>query len=75
MILIIRLLLYMGRWQLSTLTLAPVVAWFIWREKRKKDPAAKFDLFGDKLSWKAAFWGNIIGSLIFFGVDYLIFKN
>jgi hypothetical protein len=56
-----RLLLYMGRWQLSTFTLAPVI-WLL-------------ALYGITNSWIAAFVGNLIGSLIFFWVDLWIFRS
>jgi formate/nitrite transporter FocA (FNT family) len=51
----------MGRWQLSTFTLAPVI-WLL-------------AVYGITNSWIAAFVGNVIGSLIFFWVDKLIFKS
>lgn len=56
-----KLLLYMGRWQLSTFTLAPVI-WLL-------------AIYGITNSWIAAFIGNLVGSLIFFWVDRLIFKS
>jgi hypothetical protein len=56
-----KLLLYMGRWQLSTFTLAPVI-WLL-------------ALYGITNSWIAAFIGNFIGSLIFFWVDLWIFRS
>jgi membrane protein DedA with SNARE-associated domain len=51
----------MGRWQLSTFTLAPV----IWGLSE----------MGITNSWIAAFVGNFFGALIFYWVDRLIFRS
>jgi hypothetical protein len=57
--------LYLVRWQLSTPILAPIVAFF----KHSSAP------FGTKEDWIAAGVANLIGGLIFFWVDSLIFSS
>lgn len=61
----IRFLLYLLRWQLSTITLTPVVAYF------KHSPS----MWGTKEDWIAVIVGNLIGGCIFFWVDRFIFKS
>lgn len=56
-----KLLLYIGRWQLST----PILAIVIWLLVEA----------GVTNSWISASIANLIGALIFFWVDRLIFKN
>jgi hypothetical protein len=70
----IKLPLYMLRWQLSTLTLGPAISWRAWRKEKKTNPNAKWKVF-DKEALITAFWGNIIGSLIFFAVDIAIIAS
>jgi hypothetical protein len=60
-----RYLLYLLRWQLSTLILAPVIAYF------NHSPS----LFGTTVDWVAAGVANLIGGLIFFWVDRFIFTS
>ena len=64
-----QLLIYMFRWQLSTPTLAVFSAGTIafLTKKPLKWPT--------KYEWAGAFVANVIGSLIFFGVDKLIFSQ
>jgi len=65
---LIKLILYMIRWQCSTPILAIVtVNYLAWRRKTKPQWPIKDE-------WIAAVLANIIGSLIFFGVDMLIFN-
>lgn len=61
----VRFLLYLFRWQLSTIILAPSVAYF-------KHSA---NLWGTKEDWIAATVSNLIGGCIFFWVDRYIFKS
>lgn len=61
----IKFILYLIRWQLSTLILAPAVAFF------KHSPS----LWGTKEDWIAAIVANLIGGCIFFWVDRFIFKS
>lgn len=61
----IRFLLYLFRWQLSTLILAPAVAFF------KHSPS----IWGTKEDWIAAIVANLVGGCIFFWVDRFIFKG
>jgi hypothetical protein len=61
----IKFLLYLIRWQLSTPILAPIVSYF------KHSPA----IFGTKEDWLAATIANLIGGCIFFWVDRFIFKS
>ncbi len=61
----IKFLLYLIRWQLSTPILAPVVAFF-------KGSAS---IFGTREDWIAASIANLIGGCIFFWVDRFIFKS
>jgi DNA-directed RNA polymerase subunit RPC12/RpoP len=60
-----RFILYLFRWQLSTLILAPSVAFF------KHSPS----IWGTKEDWIAATISNLIGGCIFFWVDRFIFKS
>jgi len=62
---LIRFLLYLFRWQLSTIILAPSVAFF------KHSPS----IWGTKEDWIAAIIANLIGGCIFFWVDRFIFKS
>ncbi len=57
--------LYLVRWQLSTLILAPSVAFF------KHSPS----IWGTKEDWISAIVANLIGGCIFFWVDIFIFKS
>jgi len=61
----LKFILYLVRWQLSTIILAPVVAYF------KNSPST----FGTKEDWVAAAVANLIGGCIFFWVDQFIFKS
>ena len=61
----IKFVLYLIRWQLSTPILAPVVAYF------KHSPS----IFGTSEEWLGAAVANLIGGCIFFWVDRFIFKN
>ena len=61
----IKFTIYLIRWQLSTLILAPAVAFF------KHSPS----LFGTKEDWIAATVANLVGGCIFFWVDRFIFKS
>ena len=61
----VKFILYLVRWQLSTLILAPAVAFF------KHSPS----LWGTKEDWIAAIVANLIGGCIFFWVDRFIFKS
>ncbi len=61
----LKFILYLFRWQLSTLTLAPAVAFF------KHSPS----IWGTKEDWIAAAVANLIGGCIFFWVDRFIFKS
>jgi len=61
----VRFLLYLFRWQLSTIILAPSVAYF-------KHSAS---IWGTKEDWIAAIIANLIGGCIFFWVDRFIFKS
>lgn len=61
----IKFLLYAFRWQLSTVILAPSVAYF------KHSPS----IWGTKEDWIAAIVANLIGACIFFWVDRFIFKS
>jgi len=61
----VRFILYLIRWQLSTLILAPSVAFF------KHSP----NILGTKEDWIAAGISNLIGGCIFFWVDRFIFKS
>jgi len=62
---IARYFLYLCRWQCSTIILAPCVAYF------KHSPS----LWGTPEDWLAASVSNLIGGLLFFWVDRLIFKK
>jgi len=62
---VVRFTLYLVRWQLSTLILAPSVAFF------KHSPS----LWGTKEDWISAIVANLIGGCIFFWVDRFIFKS
>lgn len=61
----IKFLLYLIRWQLSTPILAPIVAIF----------KHSSSLLGTKEDWIAATIANLIGGCIFFWVDRFIFKS
>jgi hypothetical protein len=61
----VRFFLYLFRWQLSTIILAPAVAFF------KHSPS----ICGTKEDWIAAIVANLIGGCIFFWVDRFIFKS
>jgi len=61
----IRFLLYLFRWQLSTIILAPCVAYF----------KHSGSIWGTKEDWIAAVIANLIGGCIFFWVDRFIFKS
>lgn len=61
----IKFILYLIRWQLSTPILAPVVAYV------KHSP----NMFGTMEDWYAAALANLIGACIFFWVDRFIFKS
>ena len=61
----VRFLLYLFRWQLSTIILAPSVAYF-------KHSAS---IWGTKEDWIAAIIANLIGGCIFFWVDKFIFRS
>lgn len=61
----IKFVLYLIRWQLSTPILAPIVAFF-------KHSSA---VFGTREDWLAAAIANLIGGCIFFWVDRYIFKS
>jgi hypothetical protein len=60
-----RYLLYLLRWQLSTPILAPIVAYF------KHSPS----LFGTAEDWLGATVANLVGGMLFFFVDRLIFRG
>jgi DNA-directed RNA polymerase subunit RPC12/RpoP len=59
-----RYLLYLFRWQLSTPILAPIIAMF-----------TGGDIWGTKNSWIGSIIANLIGGLIFFWIDKIIFTN
>lgn len=61
----VKFILYLIRWQLSTPILAPIVAYFKHSEA----------IFGTKEDWIAATIANLIGGCIFFWVDRFIFKS
>ncbi len=61
----VKFVLYLIRWQLSTPILAPIVAYY-------KHSGA---MFGTKEDWIAATIANLIGACIFFWVDRFIFKS
>ena len=61
----VKFVLYLIRWQLSTIILAPAVAFF------KHSPS----LFGTREDWIAATVAYLIGGCIFFWVDRFIFKS
>jgi len=63
--LITRYFLYLCRWQMSTFVLAPCIAFF------KHSP----NIWGTQEDWLAASIANLIGGLIFFWVDRMIFKK
>jgi hypothetical protein len=62
---VIKFLLYLVRWQLSTPVLAPIVAYF----------KHSGSIFGTKEDWIAATIANLIGACIFFWVDRFIFRS
>ena len=53
-----KFVLYLLRWESSSLILAPCIAWL-----------------GHLGEWPATIIANAIGACVFFGVDFLIFKN
>ena len=57
-------ILYLLRWQLSSPILAIVIGII-----------KGTSVVGTKSDWVCAFWANLIGGLIFFWVDRLIFKD
>jgi len=60
-----KFLFYLGRWQLSSVILAPVIA--IMKGN---------SIIGTPIDWYSAIVANLIGGCIFFWVDkYLIFKE
>lgn len=61
----IKFILYLIRWQLSTPILAPVISWYT------HSP----NTFGTVDEWLGAAVANLIGGSIFFWVDRFIFKN
>ncbi len=61
----VKFVLYLIRWQLSTPILAPIVAYF-------KNSSS---MFGTREDWIAASIANLIGGCIFFWVDRFIFKS
>jgi hypothetical protein len=61
----LKFILYLIRWQLSTPILAPIVAIF------KHSPS----MFGSREDWIAATIANLIGGCIFFWVDRFIFRS
>lgn len=61
----LKFVLYLIRWQMSTPILAPTVAFF------KHSP----NMFGTMEDWYAATIANFIGAFIFFWVDRFIFKS
>jgi len=61
----VRYILYILRWQLSTPVMTPVIAYFTASDK----------LFGSFEEWSATSLGNLIGANIFFWVDNFIFKS
>lgn len=60
-----RFILYLLRWQASSLILAPMIALV------KGSP----NLLGDVSDWQAAILGNLVGGCIFFWVDKFIFTS
>jgi len=73
LLIIAQLIFYMIRWQLSTFTLGPVISWRKWKREKKINSDAKLVLF-NKTDLGDAFWGNVVGSLLFFPVDMFIFN-
>jgi len=61
----VKFILYLIRWQLSTPILAPILAVF------KHSPS----MFGTREDWIAATIANFIGGCIFFWVDRFIFSS
>jgi hypothetical protein len=59
-----RYILYLFRWQLSTPILAPIIALF-----------TGGSIWGTKESWIGSIVANLIGGLVFFWVDKVIFTN
>jgi hypothetical protein len=66
----VRFLLYLVRWQLSTPILAPIIA--IVKGPQAGEP---LQLFGTPKDWLAATIANLIGGCLFFWVDRFIFKS
>ena len=64
-LLMVKFILYLLRWQLSTPIMAPVIAYFTGSGKA----------FGSLEEWSATSLGNFIGAFIFFWVDRFIFKS
>jgi len=61
----IKFILYLIRWQLSTPIMAPVIAYFTHSDK----------IFGSPEDWFATSMANLVGGCIFFWVDRFIFKS
>ena len=61
----LKFLLYLGRWQLSTPLLAPIVAWF----------SGSPNWLGTPESWLGSAVANLVGGAIFFWVDRFIFTS
>jgi len=61
----VKFVLYLIRWQLSTLILAPVVAFF----------KHSTSMVGTREDWTAAVVANLIGGCVFYNVDRFIFKS
>jgi hypothetical protein len=59
-----KLLLYLARWQLSSLILSPTIALFTGQP-----------IWGTAQTWLASCTANLIGGLIFFWVDRFIFTS
>ena len=62
---VIKFILYLVRWQLSTIVMTPVIATI------KNSPS----IWGTKEDWIAVIVANLVGGAIFFWVDRFIFKS
>ena len=62
---ILKYIAYLVRWQLSTVILAPVIAYY----------KHSSSLWGTQADWYAAIVANLIGGLIFFWIDGKIIFN
>ena len=62
----VKFVLYALRWQISTLILAPCIAYYIARKEKRpmKWPT--------KVEWQAAGLSNLIGALVFFAFDLVV---